>query len=79
MKSLSLKVPEQLDNRLSAACRRRREKKSEVIRAAIEQFLISEESVIEGSCLDLARDLAGCIEGPGDLSFNKKHMRGYGK
>lgn len=79
MRSLSIKIPEQLDNQLSAACRRRREKKSEVVRAAIEQFLSSADLASGESCLDLANDLAGSICGSVDLSFNKKHMSGYGK
>ena len=79
MRSLSLKIPEQLDNQLAAASRRRREKKSAVVRAAIEQYLKSEETAGCESCADLARDLMGCVSGPGDLSYNKKHMRGYGE
>ena len=79
MKSLSLKLPESLDNRLSAASRRRRESKSVIVRQAIEQFLKTEDEIPEGSCLDLVRDLAGCFSGPGDLSYNEEHMRGYGE
>ena len=33
----------------------------------------------DGSCLDLAKDLAGCVNEDKDLSFNKKRMDGYGK
>jgi hypothetical protein len=35
--------------------------------------------VRQGSCLALAEDLVGCVEGPGDLSHHKRHMRGYGR
>ena len=31
------------------------------------------------SASELAGDLIGSVEGPEDLSTNKKHMRGYGK
>ncbi len=31
-----------------------------------------------GSFLDLSYDLAGCLEGPGDLSTNPEHMEGFG-
>jgi len=36
-------------------------------------------NIRDGSCLDLAKDLAGCVKGPEDLSFNKKRMGGYGQ
>ena len=32
-----------------------------------------------GSFLDLSYDLAGCLEGPGDLSTNPEHMEGFGE
>lgn len=32
-----------------------------------------------GSALELAGDLVGCIEGPGDLSTNPKYMEGFGR
>jgi hypothetical protein len=31
------------------------------------------------SFLSLAGDLAGCVEGPADLSSNPEHLRGFGK
>jgi predicted DNA-binding antitoxin AbrB/MazE fold protein len=34
---------------------------------------------VPGSFLEKARGLAGSIEGPGDLSFNKKYLEGYGR
>lgn len=30
------------------------------------------------SVLTLAQKFVGCVEGPGDLSTNKKYMEGYG-
>jgi hypothetical protein len=32
-----------------------------------------------GSALELAGDLVGCVEGPGDLTTNPKYMEGYGR
>ena len=34
---------------------------------------------VEGSVADLAGDIIGSVEGPGDLSTNKKHMDDYGR
>ena len=76
MKTISLKLPSDLDFKLERAARKRRQSKSEVVRAALEQFLNGERPM---SALELAGDLVGCGEGPGDLSTNPKYMEGYGK
>lgn len=36
------------------------------------------EEPAEPSFLSLAGDLAGCLEGPEDLSTNPEHLRGFG-
>ena len=79
MKTLTIKVLESLETRLRSIAVRRGESKSAVIRTALEEFVGSEGQVREGSCLDLARDLAGSTEGPRDLSVNKRHLAGYGR
>jgi predicted transcriptional regulator len=79
MKTLSLKLPESLLERLDAAARERGESRSVLLREAIETVLSGEVRVQHGSCLDLAKDLAGSVMGPEDLSFNKRRMDGYGQ
>ena len=79
MTTISLKLPAGLRTRLEAAARRKGTTKSELVREAIEAFLARGVPSGPGSCLDLARDLAGSVEGPRDLSFARKHLRGYGK
>ena len=79
MKTISVKVPEELDLKLTAVAARRRESKSTLIRAALDQIVESSETVTPNSCLDLARDLIGAVEGPPDLSHNKKYLKGYGR
>ncbi len=79
MKTLTLKLPESLDSRLTAAARRRGESRSAVVREALEALLGGDDGGRAGSCLDLAADLAGCVAGPGDLSVNPEHLRGYGR
>ena len=78
MKTLSLKLPEAIAVRLAAVARKRSQSKSAVVRAILDERLSEDESTAEGSCLELAADLAGCVAGPRDLSTHKKHMRGYG-
>lgn len=82
MKTISLKLPPGLHSQLVRAARQRKQSKSDLVRAALEQFLNRERRPNpkrELSALELAGDLVGCIAGPGDLSTNKKHMEGYGE
>jgi len=79
MKTISVKISEELDLKLTAAAARRRESKSALIRAALDQVVESSETVTSNSCLDLAKDLIGTAEGPSDLSHNKKYLKGYGR
>jgi len=79
MTTISLKLPAGLHARLKAVARSKGRTKSDVAREALETFLAGKGPPGTGSCLDIASDLAGCVEGPGDLSFAKKHLRGYGK
>jgi metal-responsive CopG/Arc/MetJ family transcriptional regulator len=76
MKTVSLKLPPALSIRLDRAAKKRGQTKSEVIRAALEQFLNGERPT---SALELAGDLVGCAKGPGDLSTNPKYMEGFGE
>ena len=79
MKTLSVKVPEDLDLKLTAVAAKRRETKSALIRAALDHIVKSSEAVTPNSCLDLAKDLIGSVEGPADLSYDNKHLKGYGR
>ena len=79
MKTLTVKVPEELDLKLAAVAAKRGESKSNLIRTAINSILKADETVTSNSCLDMAIDLVGSVEGPSDLSCNKKHLKGYGK
>lgn len=44
--------------------------------AALEHYLSGERPM---SALELAGDLVGCGEGPGDLSTNPKYLQGFGE
>ena len=79
MKTLSLKLPSALDAQIAATAKRRGVSKSALVREALECFLANGRVVKRKSALDLLGDLCGCIEGPGDLSTNPEHMRGYGR
>ena len=79
MKTLTVKVPEELDLKLAAVAKKIGESKSNLIRTAIEHIVTSSSAITANSCLDLAKDLVGSVEGPTDLSHNKKHLAGYGQ
>ncbi|MFL6194742.1 MAG: ribbon-helix-helix protein, CopG family [Thermoanaerobaculia bacterium] len=79
MKTISLKLPDNLDLELSARAERKGTTKSALIREAIEGYLSPAAAGRKGSFLDLAGDLIGCVEGPGDLSYNKEHLKDFGK
>ena len=79
---ISLKLSASLHAKLDRAAKQRKSTKSDVVRTALDQFLKSDngsKSSRQVSALELAGDLVGCIEGPGDLSTNPKYLEGYGK
>jgi Arc/MetJ-type ribon-helix-helix transcriptional regulator len=78
MRTITLKLPDGLAARVSAAVRRRGVSTSALVREALEERLGHERSDRAGSCLELARDLRGSLRGPADLSSNPTHLRGYG-
>ncbi len=67
MKTLTVKVNEELDAKLVALAAEWGESKSAVIRTALEQIVESNGKSTANSCWSLARDLVGSMEGPEDL------------
>jgi predicted DNA-binding protein len=76
--TISLKVPDDIDARLTARSRSLGRSKSELTREALSRYL-NEAAPAAKSGLDLVRDLVGSVRGQGDLASNKKHLRGYGR
>lgn len=80
MKSISLKLPSEVSAELDRACRQGGQTKSEIVRAALDNYL---SRVRKGrqpaSALQLAGDLAGSSTGPRDLSTKRKYMEDYGR
>ena len=77
-RTITLKLSDALAARLRAVVRRRSRTQSAVVREALEQHLDG-GGTSAGSCLDLARDLAGSLSGPPDLSSCRRRLRGYGR
>jgi predicted DNA-binding protein len=76
---LSLRIPRRVAARLSRAAKRTGRTKTEIVLSAVEKELEREGEIPDGSFLDVAQDLVACINGPGDLSASKKHLRGFGR
>jgi len=79
MKTVSIKLPEDLLTKVQYAARKRGETMSAVIRESLEECLSGKKDPGRGSCFDLARDLSGRVQGPPDLSTNPAYMDRYGK
>jgi hypothetical protein len=75
MHTISLKLPPQLEHLVEAEARRRQISKSAVIRACVEEVLLKRPgSKRQLTCADLMGDLIGSLNGPPDLSINKRYL-----
>ena len=79
MKNVSLKLSDELNTKLEQVSKQRGARKSDVIREALESYFADSKNGAGVSCLDLAGDLVGCLDGPADLATNPKYMRGFGR
>ncbi|MDB6040297.1 MAG: hypothetical protein JWM99_4138 [Verrucomicrobiales bacterium] len=76
MKTLTLKVPASLLTWLKQEARRAKRPKSTFARELLQQQVDQKKNPL---VLDLASDLRGCVDsGLKDLSYNKKHLKGFG-
>ena len=80
MRTISVKLPDELLAQLSREAKAKRVTKSSIVRESLVKGLHEEPSTTAGSCYDLARDLAGMVKGlPKDLAHNPKYMDGFGQ
>ncbi len=80
MRTITLKLPDDLLVLLANQAKARRVTKSWLVRESLVKALCEQESPGTGSFCDLARDLAGSVEGlPRDLADNPKYMDGFGQ
>jgi hypothetical protein len=75
MKTVSFKLPEQLDNVLTELAKRRKASRSALVREALEALAKGRRRSVT-SCVD---ELSLDVDGPADLATNPKYMAGYGK
>ena len=79
MKTIAIKLPDDLLAKIQDLANKRNETRSAVMRETLEEFFSRNNEEKPYSCLDHALDLAGCIQGPPDLSTNQSYMDDYGK
>jgi predicted transcriptional regulator len=79
MRTISLKLPDDLLADLHREAKARCVSKSALVRESVEAAL-RHRSRRAASCYDLARDLAGAVQGlPRDLASNPSYMEGFGE
>ena len=83
MTTLTIEIPETLDNQLSQAAERTSISKAALAKRALKQFLTKQpdEPATTKTVADVAGHLFGSIDGnaPADLSTNKEYFENYGK
>ena len=80
MKTISLKLPDELDRKLTATVKQRGVAKSDVVREALAHYLADAQAARGGSLLALAADLAGCVDDAApDTSTNPRYLEDFGR
>lgn len=82
MKTLTVKLPDELAIRLEKRAKHLCVSKSAVLRESLERALGGDSALVEEepSAFDLMKDGFGCVKsGIGDLSTNPQHMEGFGR
>lgn len=74
-KTLTLRLEDDVAEALEGEARRTNRSKGRIVRDALKDHLRRERP----SALEALKKYAGIIEGPEDLSTNKKYLAGFGK
>lgn len=81
MKTMTVKLPDELAVHLAKRAKRLGVSKSALMRESLEREFSAEWAVEEEpTAYDLMKDGCGCVDsGIGDLATNPKHMEGFGR
>jgi hypothetical protein len=77
MKTLSLKLSDDLHAMLKASAEALGMPKSDLVRRAIQTYLASQQGACL-TCADLAGELIGSLDGPCDLATSSENFHHYG-
>jgi len=75
MRTVSFKLPVELDEALDNLARERGTTRSELVRDAIDALAKGKRRSVTAA----VDELGLAVDGPTDLSTNRKHLAGYGK
>ena len=75
MRTLSVKLPVYLDEKLTRISKQRGLSRSTILREAIHAYLVEPDNSFSAQ----VRDLVGSLAGPEDLSTSVKYMAEYGQ
>lgn len=78
MKTTSVKMDENLENKITFLSKEKGISKSMLIREALVEYMSNNGTKTKGSFSALAKDLSGSLEGEKDLSTNPKYLTGFG-
>lgn len=79
MRIVTIKLPEELDDRLSGKAKRSRVSKSSLVREALAAYLAeTDETPVEPTVFDLVADSIGRVAGPGLAANDPERMKGFG-
>jgi predicted transcriptional regulator len=79
MDTLTLKISDGIKEKLKTYSRRKGLSRSEIVRKALLDYFEKDDLDKQGTFYDLAKDLAGSVKGPSDLSTNKEYLSEYGQ
>lgn len=78
MKTLSVKIPHDTNQALSALARRHGIAKSRLIREACQEYFTKQPEHAETSLLERIGDIAGSLNGPGNLTTTPEYLHRHG-
>ena len=78
VKTITCKLPENLDAELETAAREEGLSKSQVVRKALEDRIRRNRAKRSPRAFDLVKDLSGSVKGPADLLTNPRCMDDFG-
>lgn len=78
--TITCRIPEELNDRLTAEAARALVPKSVLLRRALEQSLAQRPAAARRSAFDRVKDLCGIIgDGPTDMSTNPDYLKDFGR
>ncbi len=75
MKTVSFKLPQELDDSLTELARKRKVTRSSLVREALAAYTVARRASVTAA----VDAVTSGVNGPRDLSSNPKHMARYGK